>query len=98
MKVGEESKIQRWIRPRRRLPPSRRRNLIAQMKRDASNTYGGHDAPSTIERAMQALIGAVYYDGGIEAVRKVMFELRLLVISKKKTNTEEPVAKKHVYQ
>ncbi|KAF8848940.1 hypothetical protein BDZ45DRAFT_697976 [Acephala macrosclerotiorum] len=99
VKVGNKSNIQRWIRPRRRLAPSRQRNLLAMMGRDVSDTFGKHDAPSTIERAMQALIGAVYYDGGIEVVKKVMMELRLLSVRAETKKPKEPVVEeKRLYQ
>ncbi|CZR55489.1 uncharacterized protein PAC_05377 [Phialocephala subalpina] len=94
--VGQESKIQRWIRPRRGLAPSNQQNPLALIRRDISDTFGGHYGPRAIERAMEALIGAVYYDGGIEAVKKVMMELRPL-IRKAEKNTEEPILEKHAY-
>lgn len=37
------------------------------------------DATRTIERAMQAVIGAVYFDGGFEAARRVMAQLGLTI-------------------
>lgn len=37
------------------------------------------DQTRTVARAMRAIIGAVYYDGGMDGVRRVMEGLGLLV-------------------
>ena len=42
---------------------------------DAEAAQGGRDRPSIIEDALEALIGAVYQDGGLEAARTVVRRL-----------------------
>ncbi|KAH8813122.1 ribonuclease III domain-containing protein [Xylogone sp. PMI_703] len=66
--IGRKTKIEKYIRPRKPLQPSKRRNILALLKEDVQT----EDRSRTVARAMRAIIGAVFYDGGLEAVRKVM--------------------------
>ncbi|KAE8450641.1 hypothetical protein EG329_005985 [Mollisiaceae sp. DMI_Dod_QoI] len=93
-KIGEHSEIQRWIRPRMALPPSQQRSLFRLLKQDLQTVTRQDDPSSTIARAMRALIGAVYLDGGILAVDKVMMELRLLI--RQERSTEQHAVLKRV--
>ncbi|RFU28204.1 hypothetical protein B7463_g8137, partial [Scytalidium lignicola] len=71
--LGRKTKIEKYIRPRKPLQPSKRRNILALLKDDVQ----AEDKSRTVARAMRAIIGAVFYDGGLEAVRKVMGKLDL---------------------
>jgi dsRNA-specific ribonuclease len=79
--VGKFSKyggsIERMIRPRAALRPSKRRNVLELFKDDVQAV--GHDRDRQIARAIKAIIGAVYFDGGYEAARRVMAQLRLTI-------------------
>ncbi|KUJ24401.1 uncharacterized protein LY89DRAFT_551177, partial [Mollisia scopiformis] len=77
--VGNHSGFQKWIRPRKPLPPSQQRNVMLMIKDDLRALTGEKDPKRVIARAMRALIGAVYLDGGREAAVDVMRELRLLI-------------------
>jgi dsRNA-specific ribonuclease len=69
--------IEGLIRPKAPLPHSQRKNLFALIKDDIQNV--GHDQNRQIARAIKAIIGAVYFDGGFEAARRVMAVLRLTI-------------------
>lgn len=78
-RIGEDSGIQRWIRPRRPLPPSRQSSIVRLLMDDAWALKGEKDPRRIIARAMRALIGAVYLDGGDMAATTVMTNLKLLI-------------------
>lgn len=70
--------IERMVRPKAPLRPSKRRNVLELLKEDVQNV--GHERGKQIARAMKAIIGAVYFDGGYEAARRVMAQLSLTII------------------
>lgn len=70
-----KSKIEKFVRRKKPLRATKRKNLFHIVKDDASR----EDPIRTAARAMRAIIGAIYYDGGIQAVRRVMAELRLII-------------------
>ena len=74
-RVGKTSKIEQFVRPMAHLPPTKRHNILHLLKDDARR----EDPIRTLERAMKAVIGAVYYDGGLEGARLVMGNLDLLI-------------------
>lgn len=74
--------IKKWIRPKQRLPPPRRRNVLWLLKEYVKS----EDPVRFITRAMRAVINAVHLDAGDSSqivVAKVMMELRLLIREKK---------------
>lgn len=74
--LGVNSKIERFIRPRLEIEqerPTQKWNPLVMVKDDLKS----ETKDRVIARAMRALIGAVYYDGGLEAAKRVMAELRL---------------------
>lgn len=77
--VGKSSlaggSIERLIRPRAPLPPSKRKNVPHILKDDKQSV--GHDGDRLIARAIKAIIGVVYFDGGYEAAKRVMTQLKL---------------------
>jgi dsRNA-specific ribonuclease len=70
-----KSKVEKFVRRKKPLRPSKRKNIFSAVKDDASR----EDPSRTAARAMRAVIGAIYYDGGIQAVRRVMAELGLII-------------------
>jgi dsRNA-specific ribonuclease len=46
---------------------------------EAIETDEAEDPSRTAARAMRAIIGAIYYDGGLQAARRVMAELGLII-------------------
>ncbi|KAF4618379.1 hypothetical protein G7Y89_g14923 [Cudoniella acicularis] len=76
-KIGRSSKINQFIRPRVHLRGSRRKNPLFLLKDDVQR----EDPSRIIARAMKAIIGAVFWDGGLEAATKVMKELQLTIVS-----------------
>jgi dsRNA-specific ribonuclease len=81
--IGRYSKdgesIESMVRPSAPLPlpPSRRRNMSEHLRHSAQGV--GHDPDTQIARAVKAIIGAVYFDGGFEAARGVMAQLMLAI-------------------
>jgi len=69
------SKIEKFVRRKKPLRPTKRKNPLSLMKDDISR----EDPSRTAARAMRAVIGAVYYDGGLQAARRVMAELALII-------------------
>ncbi|KAL5314549.1 hypothetical protein ACEPPN_017189 [Leptodophora sp. 'Broadleaf-Isolate-01'] len=67
-KVGKNTKIESWVRNKMLKQEGKTRNPFRLLVDDART----EDATRTIERAMQAVIGAVYFDGGFEAARRTM--------------------------
>lgn len=57
------------------------RNLFRLLKEDGQKEH----ASRTIERAMQAVMAAVYFDGGLQGLRRVMAKLGLTI----KVRTEQ---------
>jgi dsRNA-specific ribonuclease len=80
-RVGRNSQyggsIERMVRPRAPVRPSKRRNLLELLKDDVKGV--GHDPDRQIARAIKAIIGAVYFDGGLEEARRVMAQLKLTI-------------------
>lgn len=74
-KVGKNTKIESWVRNKMPKQEGKTRNPFKLLVDDART----EDATRTIERAMQAVIGAVYFDGGFEAARRVMAQLGLTI-------------------
>lgn len=89
-RIGEDSGIQRWIHPRRPLPPSQQMSMLRLLMDDMRAVTGEKDPKRIIARAMRALIGAVYLDGGIIAAEKVMTELRLLIRREQNAGQHDP--------
>ena len=73
--VAWKSKIEKFVRRKKPLRPTKRRNLFSLVKDDAVR----EDPSRTAARAIRAIIGAVYYDGGIQAARRAMAELQLII-------------------
>ncbi|KAL3422214.1 RNase [Phlyctema vagabunda] len=71
-KIGKQTRIEAFVRP---MMPLRKKNLWTVVKDDVKR----EDTSVTIARALVAIIGAVFYDGGLVAVRKVMVDLGLEV-------------------
>ncbi|KAK0115591.1 hypothetical protein ONS95_000136 [Cadophora gregata] len=74
-KVGKNTKIESWVRNKMPKQEGKTRNPFRLLVDDVRT----EDATRTIERAMQAIIGAVYFDGGFEAARRVMAQLGLTI-------------------
>lgn len=74
-KVGKNTKIESWVRNKLPKHEGKTRNVFRLLVEDVKT----EDATRTIERAMQAIIGAVYFDGGFEAARRVMAALGLTI-------------------
>ncbi|KAN0093650.1 Ribonuclease III domain containing protein [Hyaloscypha variabilis] len=70
-----KSKIEKFVRRKKPLRPTKRKNILFLMKDDASR----EDPSRTAARAMRAIVGAVYYDGGLQAARRVIAELGLII-------------------
>lgn len=70
---GKDTKIEQFIRPQLPLPQTKRKNVIALLKDDVKR----EDPIRTIARAMRAIIAAVYYDGGLDAARRVMHNMSM---------------------
>ena len=80
-KVGKNTKIESWVRNKMPKREGKTRNPLKMLIDDAAT----EDPTRTIERAMKAIIGAVYFDGGFEAARRVMAHLGLTI----KAGTEQ---------
>ena len=76
-KLGTTTKLQQYIRPRAPLRPSQSRNAWELIKADAKNV--GKDSGRTTASGIRAIIGAVYFDGGLDAVKRVMAHLGLII-------------------
>ncbi|KAG4433972.1 hypothetical protein IFR05_010552 [Cadophora sp. M221] len=74
-KVGKNTKIESWVRNKMPKQEGKTKNPFRLLVDDAKT----EDATKTIERAMQAIIGAVYFDGGFEAARRTMAQLGLTI-------------------
>lgn len=94
-RIGEDSGIQRWIHPKRPLPPSHESSVLRLLMDDMRAVKGDKDPKRIIARAMRALIGAVYLDGGIMAAGNVMTELRLLI--RREQNAGQHDSEKQLY-
>jgi dsRNA-specific ribonuclease len=70
-----KSKIEKFVRRKKPLRPTKRKNILFLVKDDASR----EDPSRTATRAMRAIVGAVYYDGGLRAARRVVAELGLII-------------------
>jgi dsRNA-specific ribonuclease len=79
--IGRNSKhggsIERMVRPRAPIRRSKRNNVLELLKDDVKGI--GQDQNRQIARAIKAIIGAVYFDGGFEAARRVMAQLTLTI-------------------
>lgn len=69
--------LEQMVRPRAPLRPSKRKNLFHVLREDVQAV--GHDGDRLIARAIKAIIGAAYFDGGFDAVRIVMAQLGLSI-------------------
>ncbi|KAG9230839.1 hypothetical protein BJ875DRAFT_471050 [Amylocarpus encephaloides] len=74
-RIGDVSGIEKYIRPRAPLARSKRHNLLALGKDDIKREHG----TVSISRGIEAIVGAVYYDGGIDPARQVMANLDLII-------------------
>jgi dsRNA-specific ribonuclease len=74
-KLGRRTKIESMIRPKAPLRASKKHNIFSLLKEDAQ----GEDPSRTIARAIKAIIGAVYYDGGLQAAQRVMSGMDLIL-------------------
>jgi len=74
-RVGSQSKIERFVRPKMIPRPSSKRNVFALLKEDVQF----EDPSRVVARAIRAIIGAVYYDGGMAAASRVMASLMLTI-------------------
>ena len=63
------------MRKKKPLRPTKRNNIFSLVKDDASR----EDPSRTAARAMRAIVGAVYYDGGLAAARRMMAQLGLII-------------------
>lgn len=63
------------MRRKKPLRQTKRKNLFFVVKDDATR----EDPSRTAARAMRAIVGAIYYDGGLQAARRVMAELGLII-------------------
>ena len=63
------------MRPRLPVRPTKKKNILHLMKDDMQR----EDPSRTIHRAMCAIVGAVYYDGGLQAARRLLAELDLII-------------------
>jgi dsRNA-specific ribonuclease len=70
-----KSQMEKFVRRKKPLRPTKRKNIFSVVKDDASR----EDPSRTAARAMRAIIGAIYYDGGLQAARRVMAELGLII-------------------
>lgn len=73
--LGKTSKIEQFIRPEKPLERTQKSNVMALLKKDLQS----EDTSRTIARAIKAIIGAVYYDGGLDAARRMMDSLSLTI-------------------
>lgn len=69
--------LEQMVRPRAPLRASKRKNMFHVLRKDVQAV--GHDGDRLIARAVKAIIGAVYFDGGYDAVRRVMAQLGLSI-------------------
>jgi len=69
------AKIEKFVRKKKPLRPTKRNNIFSLVKDDASR----EDPSRTAARAMRAIVGAVYYDGGLAAARRMMAQLGLII-------------------
>jgi hypothetical protein len=76
-KLGRRTNIEKMIRPREPIRARRKHNILSMMKDDAQR----ENPTRTIARAIRAIIGAVYYDGGFQAARRVLSQLDLIIKS-----------------
>ena len=74
-RLGRATKIEKFIRPRQPLPATKRKNILYLLKEDAHFEYPDR----VIARGVKAIIGAVYFDGGYQAVRRTMVALSLAI-------------------
>lgn len=74
-KIAWTTKIEKFVRRKKPLRPTKKRNPFSLMKDDTLR----EDPSRTAARAMRAIIGAVYYDGGLHVARRVMAELALII-------------------
>jgi dsRNA-specific ribonuclease len=66
-----KAKIEKFVRRKKPLRPTKRKNIFSVVKDDASR----EDPSRTAARAIRAIIGAIYYDGGLQSARRVMAEM-----------------------
>lgn len=75
-RLGRVSGLEQFVRPRMRpAGESRGKRVLLAFKDD----FEREDPTRTVARAVEAVVGAVYFDGGFEAVRVVMEYLDLVI-------------------
>jgi len=77
-RVGRLSKIEQFVR--RKKPQVKHRTFSALFKENSEEWPG-----KTIARAVKAVIGAVYWDGELEAVKNVMRQLDISIEAAERT-------------
>lgn len=75
--VGEKSKLERFVRKRESAVKSHSQ-ILKMLKEDVKT----EDPSRTVARGVSAVLGAVYYDGGVENVAKVMGTLKIKILEK----------------
>lgn len=57
---------------------------------EGEESIGGRENPANLENAMEAVIGALYMDGGLMAVKKVVYEYWMPLLNTMKTPPKDP--------
>lgn len=74
-RIAWTTKIEKFVRRKKPLRPAKKKNPFSLIKDDTLR----EDPSRTAARAVRAIIGAVYYDSGLQAARRVMAELSLII-------------------
>ena len=78
-RVGMNTKLQQYVRPRIGVRPSQKHNILALFKDDFKRASAGADSSRQIANGIMAIIGATHFDGGIDSARRVMAQLGLII-------------------
>lgn len=71
------NKLQQYIRPREPVRASKQNSIWYLLADDLKGT--GADPTRTIANGIKAIIGAVYFDGGLDNAKRVMAHFDLII-------------------
>ena len=78
-KLGINSKVHQYIRPRLGVRPSQKHNIFSLLKDDFKSAVAGAESSRQIANGIMAIIGAVFFDGGLVSVKRVMAHFALMI-------------------